>query len=139
MRKLILLFILPLFFISCSDNDDSNIPDFQQSFLPIDDVVLPNVFILNQTNAIRVSFTLPNACFSSPTSFFGQEGGNSTLVAITAIEHLNTNCAQVTSEQELVIPILVTETRDYTFRFWKGQDANGEDIFEVISIPVRFE
>ena len=136
MRKLILALTISLIFVSCSNQNDEVIPDFQQSFIPIDRTIVPETFTLNQATTVSVFFTLPSNCHVSPRIFIGPEGGNSRLVSVTTNELINTNCTQETRDLQLDIPLFITETRDYTFRFWTGQDANGEDIFDEVIVPV---
>ena len=59
------------------------------------------------------------------------------IVAIRALEYLDISCAQATIQKDLNIPILASQTEDYLFKFWKGVDANGNDLFDEIVIPVN--
>ena len=132
MKKLT-LFGLLLVFISCSLDSGTK---YAQGLLPIDEAETPEKFILNTIDTVKVKYTLPNACFS----FYGlyyERKENERIIAIRALENLDEACASQVIERELDIPIEIVQQEDYVFKFWKGKDSDGNDIFDEVTVPVE--
>ena len=133
MRKLFLLFTVLILTSSCNNDD---IQEFQRVFLPIDEATVPQSFVLNQVDTIRVKYTLPDNCHAFRGLFY-QHQGASRVVAINALQALNAACTDATVQEELKFPIFPSQTSPYLFKFWKGTDSAGNDIFEEILVPVN--
>ncbi|MEQ6124510.1 hypothetical protein AAON49_09935 [Pseudotenacibaculum sp. MALMAid0570] len=132
MKKIILAFAF-LSFVSCNiDNTD----DFQTHLIAIDEAVTPSSLTFGTTVQITVKYTLPNGCYRFYELFYNPQG-NTRTVAVRALQDLNAVCTQATIEEEYTFPLTVTQTQDYVFRFWKGTDNDGQDIFEEVIIPVN--
>jgi hypothetical protein len=43
---------------------------------------------------------------------------------------------QIPAPSEVSFNFYVTNTGSYIFKFYKGEDANGQNIFEEVEIPV---
>lgn len=130
MKKVIFIFSL-LLLMACSSEDE-----FQLHILTIDEAVTPTSLNAGDVDFITVKYTLPNPCYHFYNLYYEYEG-TSRIVAIRALEDLSTTCSQVTVQEEYTFPVQVLQTEDYTFKFWKGKDSNGEDIFEEVVVPVN--
>ena len=132
MKKFILVFAF-LAFASCNiDNTD----DFRTHLISIDQAVTPSSLIFGSTVNITVKYTLPNGCYRFDELYYDLQG-NTHTIAVRALQDLNAVCTQAIIEEEYTLPLVVTQTQDYVFRFWKGKDNDGLDIFEEIVIPVN--
>lgn len=131
--KKILFICSFLFLLSCSIDDDDN---FHLHLLTIDEAVTPDVLEFGSVTPITVKYTLPGDCYSFYNLYYQYEG-TSRIVAIRALEDLDATCTQATVEQEYTFPLQVVQTEDYVFKFWKGTDSNGDNIFEEVIIPVN--
>ena len=87
-------------------------------------------------DTIKVTYELPSSCYEFHSLYY-QYKETTRIVAIRSLEILGENCPQVVIEKELEIPITVSQKEDYLFKFWKGKDNNGEDIFEEKVVPVN--
>ena len=131
MKKFALI-ILSLFVLSCSEEA----PLLEFSTLPIDEAKTPVSFTYKTSDTIVLKYTLPNACFSFNNVYYEYDR-NSRIVGINVIKDLEKTCNQATIEKEIKLPIHVLQEEDYIFKFYKGKDANGELIFEEITVPVN--
>lgn len=131
MKKFALI-ILSLFVLSCSEEA----PLFEFSTLPIDEAKTPVSFTYKTSDTIVLKYTLPNACFSFNNVYYEYDR-NSRIVGINVIKDLEKTCNQATIEKEIKLPIHVLQEEDYIFKFYKGKDANGDIIFEEITVPVN--
>jgi len=96
----------------------------------------PDFFEFGSIDTISVKYELPNNCYQF-WSIYYEYDTNKRIVAINAIHDLESICTQATIEQEIKIPIQVLQEENYIFKFYKGKDANGENIFEEIEVPVN--
>jgi len=133
MKKFLILTVAFFALFSCSlDDDDSN---FRIETLPIKEALVPSAFEYGLTYSLKVIYELPSDCHSFHSLYY-QYDENSRIVAINSFVNLNLACADVITETEFEFEVNVTQQEDYIFRFWKGKDTNGEDIFEDITVEV---
>lgn len=122
-------------FGSCSLDDGSNF-----HFLPLQIVSaeLPDSFNLNETYQIRVHYNQPDAC----TAFAGFEvvDSDTTVRKVAVIGTKRTDqevCAEIVSEQTATFNFIVNYSQTYTFRFWQGENENGEQMYLEVEVPVN--
>lgn len=131
MKKLA-LFILTLVITSCSLDE----PNYQYKLLTIKESTVPQSFKFGEIDTVKVTYELPNSCHEFHSLYY-QYKDTTRIVAIRVIEFSDEICTQAIIEKELKIPITVSQSEDYVFKFWKGKDNNGEDIFEEKIVPVN--
>ena len=64
---------------------------------------------------------------------------NTRTIAIQSIVMNQSNCTEISAEEpslEATLNFSVVYNETYLFRFYKGKDENGEDIFEEVEVPV---
>ncbi|NAS10919.1 hypothetical protein GTQ38_02825 [Flavobacteriaceae bacterium R33] len=131
---LILLLVLAAPLVSCSLDDDG--VNFNFVALQIVSAELPESFVQNQTYEISVTYVRPNGC----TFFEGFDISESdtTVRNVVAVgsELQDTACTQEAEEVEATFNFIVLHSEDYIFRFWTGEDADGEPEFIEIEVPV---
>ncbi|MDH5415516.1 MAG: hypothetical protein OEW87_15370, partial [Flavobacteriaceae bacterium] len=62
--------------------------------------------------------------------------GDSRIVAVNSIVSTNSVCPEALIEAEHTFVVKASQGKDYIFKFWKGKDGNGQDIFLEIVVPV---
>ena len=136
MVKKILASIIVLFsLLSCSLNDDGN-SNLSLKTLPIKEAIVPEAFDLGQSYEITIFFDLPDGCHSFYNLFY-QYDGTTRIVAVNALFDNAANCTLSIIEKQFTFTVEATQHEDYTFKFWKGVDNNGDDIFEEVIVPVN--
>lgn len=122
--------------LSCSI-DDSGKSDARIETLAVKSAIVPAIFELGSTYIITVTYDLPTSCHLFFDIYY-QYDGTSRIVAVNALVNTSptATCAAVVTEGEHSFKVVASQTEDYTFRFWKGKDADGQDIFEDIVVPV---
>ena len=131
-KHLILLSIITLFSACLNTNHE---PNFGLEFLKIDSAITPVSFTYNQTDSITIKYTLPNSCHSFNNLHYDYDD-NARIVAVVSFVVLDEACTQVTREEEFKFAVRVVQREDYLFKFYKGKDANGNNIFEEVLVPV---
>lgn len=143
MKKLILLCAVVFTMISCS-MDDGNRVDFTLEFIPITHVEVPEYFERGQTYDITVTYKRPTDCHYFDGFYYDRENnplGNVWVVAAQAIALEDVNCetlSAVDGEQASFQFICDPQYghEEYIFKFFEGEDEDGNQRFMEIVVPV---
>lgn len=133
-----ILFLISLVFLlnSCSMEDDS--VNFHYEILPVDSFELPESFVFGETYPIKIYYKRPTTCHGFD-GFYYDSHMNTRTIAVQAIVVNQSNCEEISSNEpalEAVLNFNVVYNETYLFKFYKGKDENGEDIFEEVEVPV---
>ena len=74
-------------------------------------------------------------CHSFYDLFYRRDGASRT-VAINSIVENDLVCTEPIIEKEYSFVVNVSQSEDYIFKFWKGTDNSGNDIFDEVIVPV---
>lgn len=133
MKKLLVI-CLTLILASCSVDDDS--VNYSFDILPVESVVIPDEFTLGETYPITVSYLKPSSCHAFREFYYLKNNNERTVAPINYV-FAEDDCE--TLEDELVentFNFVVTGNGSYIFKFWQGEDADGEDQYLIIEVPV---
>jgi len=133
-KNIVITFLLVFSFSSCSLDDDSN-THLSLKTLAIKEAVFPDEFEFGSSYTVKVTYDLPNGCHSFYNLYYEYKG-TSRIVAITALVDSKASCTEAIIEKEYEFVVNANQREDYTFRLWKGEDSQGNDIFEDIVVPV---
>ncbi|WP_452225525.1 hypothetical protein [Lacinutrix chionoecetis] len=133
MKKLLIL-IIGLVTFSCSLSDDS--PTDYQELLPVEEAVLPEEFVLNETYEITLVYLRPTTCHAFSDIYYLKENNERTVAVISTVFQSNGNCTALGTELEATFNFKATQTGSYVFKFWQGEDDNGEDTYLTVEVPV---
>jgi hypothetical protein len=120
---------------SCSNDDDNN-HDYHLEYVGVISADLPDEFIYGQTYRINVTIELPNSCYYHYGQFDYFYEGTSRLVYPIAHVDDGVSCAEIITETTFSIPVQVLQSEPYIFKFYQGEDENGQDIYLTIEVPV---
>lgn len=124
---------------SCNNNDDSDGIQVEFKKLAIVKTELPEFFELGKTYEIRATYVRPDGC----TYFQGFKvtAENTTIRVVEAIGAKYINTGELCTEDAVEVPdsflFQVIYNQPYTFRFWKGVDANGQPIYSEVIVPMK--
>ena len=139
MKKAIVLFALfgvcSLFYSCDLDDDEQN---FHFTTLSIVDANVPDSFVVNTTYDIEVTYLRPDGC-----TFF--EGFDVTktgetdrdVLVIGSVITGDVACTQAIEEVAATFQFTVIFTEDYHFRFYAGQDNEGNPRYLEYTVPVE--
>ena len=137
MKRLVLLFAMVVSCLlvgSCSDDDDAN---FHFTALKALRAEIPESFELNERYQISVTYERPDNC----TFFEGFDvtSPDTTIRDVVVIGSVFTDreCTMQIEEVEVNFDFIVIHDQTYTFRFYEGDDENGEHQFFEIEVPVN--
>ncbi|MBD0831347.1 hypothetical protein [Aestuariibaculum sediminum] len=134
MKKLLLLSLSLLLFISCdTDNDEYN---YYFEILPVESVDIPEEFVLGETYPITVSYNKPTSCYVFRNLYYAKDNNERTVAPIMTV-YENNNCETLEDfTEDATFNFIVTSNGSYIFKFWQGEDENGDDIYLTYEVPV---
>jgi poly-beta-hydroxyalkanoate depolymerase len=119
---------------SCSVDD--NRIEFYTEFVPIESVDIPTEFVLGQVYTIYLTYLRPSGCHVF-NDFYYVSDSNQRTVAIINTVYPNTDCQTFDNEQvEVSFNFIANNLETYIFRFWQGEDENGNDTYYIVEVPV---
>lgn len=137
MKKLALLLLTVFALNSCSVNDDE--PNFYLEILPVENYIVPQSLVLNQPTEIKMKYKRPSDCHFYQGIYY-EKDGNTRTIAIQSNVVQGDTCTPYTEDQivECSFNFVATGPGPYTFKFYKGEDTNGNNIFEEVTVPVTY-
>ncbi len=123
-----------LSFVSCSLDDGVN---FHFKPLQIIRADLPESFDLHQVYDIKVTFIRPDDCTLFERFNVIRTDTTTREVAVIGAVMEKQTCLNVDQEIEESFKFEVRYTDTYLFRFWTGENENGDPQFLEIEVPVN--
>ncbi|MEP5340025.1 MAG: hypothetical protein ABJL44_07235 [Algibacter sp.] len=134
MKRLFIFSFILVMLSACSTNDDY--VDFNFEILPVENVDIPTEFELGEVYPITVTYLKPTSCHTFNELYY-LKNTNERTVAIIDYVFERDDCE--TLENELVestFNFIVNSNGSYIFKFWQGEDNQGEDQYLTIEVPV---
>ncbi len=135
-RITIILGIITLCFgFNACDNDNG--VNFHFAALQVVGAEVPESFDLNGQYQITVTYNRPDDC----TFFEGfdvlEEATTTRNVFVVGSIITDRECTEQLEEVEATFNFVVLHDQDYLFRFWQGEDENGEAQYLEIEVPIN--
>jgi len=132
MKKIFFVIFILLLTVSCSDDDSSN---YHYELLPVEEADVPDEFIYGQIYYITVKYIRPTECYVYNDVLYEYDYDARNIAVISTVVEDN-DCEVIDSEEELTIRVQALQTSPYIFRFWQGDDDDGNPIYLEIVVPV---
>src|SRR3970040_2587191 len=133
MKKIVLFIVLITSFLGCSIDDDNT--SYTYDVLPVDSYVVPASFTLGETYEIKLKYQKPTSCHIYQGIYYDKNLNTRTIAIQTAVQNNQVCTQQIPPLSEVSFNFMVNNTGSYIFKFYKGEDAGGKDIFEAVEIP----
>lgn len=132
MKRIFFVLFALVFFASCSDDDSS---DYHYELLAIEDVDVPEEFEFGKTYELTVKYLVPDDCYleSDVLYEYDQFARNVAVISLVLSEN---NCNTLEAEDMMTFQVQALQANPYVFRFWQGEDDNGEPVYLVVEVPV---
>ena len=135
MKKFILFILFITTLTGCSiDNDNQDSYSFE--VLPVDSYTLPEKFILGNTYEIKLKYTRPSECHFFQGIYYDKNLNVRTIGIQTAVNSSQVCTQQIPVPSEVSFNFYVTNTGSYIFKFYKGKDTAGKNLFEEVEVLV---
>ena len=130
------LFILLITTLAGCTLDNNNRDSYSYEVLPVDSYTLPEKFTLGNTYEIKLKYTKPSECHYFQGIYYSKDLNTRTIAIQTAVNN-NQVCTQsIPAPSEVSFNFYVTNTGSYIFKFYKGKDTTGKELFEEVEVPV---
>ena len=135
MKKFVLFILFVTTLTGCSiDNDNQDSYSFEVQ--PVDSYTLPEKFILGNTYEIKLKYTRPSECHFFQGIYYDKNLNVRTIGIQTGVNTNQICTQQIPAPSEVSFNFYATNTGSYIFKFYKGEDADGKNIFEEVEVPV---
>jgi hypothetical protein len=121
-----------IIFVSCS-NDDG--PTYHYELLAIEDVILPENFEYGKIYEVSLKYIQPDDCYISSDVLYEYDNDIRNVAVISTVLD-DKNCFPSEFEDEISFKVQALQEGTYVFKFWQGEDDNGEPIYLVKEVPV---
>lgn len=134
MKKIVLFLTVITTLLSCSNDNDS--PSYTYNVLPVVSYTVPTSFTLGKTYEIKLKYQKPTSCHIYQGIYYDKESNTRTIAVQTAVQNDQVCSMEIPPISETSFNFIPTNTGSYIFKFYKGKDTTGKDIFESVEIPV---
>lgn len=136
MKHFFALFLIVFLVYGCNDDDDNNDHDYHLEYTEVISAELPDEFIFGRTYRIFITIELSDSChyFYNQYDYF-YEGTSRLIYPIVHIDD-GVPCTPNIREITFSIPVQALQYDPYIFKFYQGEDADGQDVFLTIEVPV---
>ena len=132
LRKIFFVIFAVVLLVSCSDDDSY---DYHYELLPIEEAQVPVEFEFGKIYEITVKYISPSDCYINSDILYEYDEDARNVAVISLVIESN-DCETIDFEEELTFRVHALQASPYIFRFWQGDDDNGEPIYLTIEVPV---
>ncbi len=135
-KAILWLFLVAIAPIVTSCNLESDAATFHFVNLQVVEAELPESFQLYETYEVNVTYLRPNGCTFFEGFDISKAESTERYVVVIGSEFDNTSCTQVAEQVVDSFSFTCYYEGTYTFRFWTGEDENGNAEFIEYDVPV---
>ena len=142
MKKIALLLLAIVNITSCS-LEESNEPRFYYEVLPVESFRVPQSVSIGEDYEVFMTYKIPSNCHVYEGCYYKTEGYKITVGIQTYVLD-SPECKELENPEPIETSFIFkvegvqNATQPYVFKFYKGKDTNGNDIFEEVSVPVNY-
>jgi hypothetical protein len=121
-----------IIFVSCSNDDGST---YHYELLAIEEVILPENFEYGKIYEVSLKYIQPDDCYISSDVLYEYDNDIRNVAVISTVLD-DKNCFPSEFEDDISFKVQALQEETYIFKFWQGEDDNGEPIYLVKEVPV---
>jgi len=133
MKKIAFFLVMITSIMGCSLDDGDT---YTYHVLPVDSYTVPESFTLGETYEIKLKYQKPTSCHFFQGIYYYKELNTRTIAVQTVTKDGELCTQELPPLSEVSFNFIVTNNGSYIFKFYKGKDIEGENIFEEVEIPV---
>ena len=131
-RNIFFVIFAVVLMVSCSDDDSY---EYHYELLPVEEALVPDEFEYGKIYSISVKYIVPDDCYINSDILY-EYNDDARNVAVISLVIDSDDCETIDLEQELTFQVHALQASPYIFRFWQGDDDNGEPVYLTIEVPV---
>lgn len=132
MKKTIVLFFVVILLLSCSE-DSTN---YYYELLPIENAIVPDEFEYGRVYIITVTYFQPTSCNLYSDILYEYDYNARNVAVISTVVDEDDCEPLIENLREYSFRVHAIQVEDYLFRFWQGEDDNGDPIYLEITVPI---
>lgn len=132
MKHYLLLFLTAISLFACDDDEEN----FHFEYVTVVTADVPDEFIFHETYTINVTYQLPNGCHSLYNYDYIYNDDERLIYPISIVNDEDA-CTEALEQGEFSIEVHALQTEPYIFKFWQGENEEGEDQYLTIEVPVN--
>lgn len=138
MKRITFLLFVTIFPVLTSCNLDNDV-NYHFEALEIKSIEMPESFDFGKVYNIKVNYLRPNDCtFFEGFDVRREDVTTRKVVAIgSVIEDNGAECKEIMQEVTASFNFEVVYDQPYLFKFWTGDDENGDPVYTEITVPVN--
>lgn len=131
-KKIVLIFFVVL--LSACNSDDDN---YYYQLMPIEEADLPEFFEYGKVYLVTVRYQIPNDCLLYPELIYEYDlDAREVGVVGTFVD--SKDCSELEDvTRNFTFRVQALQREDYVFKFWQGEDENGDSIYLEVVVPVE--
>jgi len=92
--------------------------------------------VQGETYDITVTYYRPSTCHIFHDFYYLKDGATRTIAVINAVNN-SSNCEDAEDELvEVSFEFIAVYNQVYIFKFWQGEDENGNDVYLIYEVPI---
>lgn len=135
MKKIALFVLLSISLSGCSV-DNGNQDSYLYDVIPVDSYTLPDKFVIGNTYEIKLKYTRPTACHFFQGIYYNKELNVRTIAIQIGAPSDQVCTLNIPPQSEASFNFVPTVTGLYIFKFYKGKDSAGKELFEEVEVNV---
>lgn len=133
MKNFIGMLALVAILASCSADEPQK---YSLEVLPVESFILPDTLFLGETQTFKIKYKRPSNCHYFEGFYYKKNLNQRTIGITTSV--LQENCQPLMGTPvEVELKFFTTNTGNYIFKFFKGEDAAGNNVYESVTVPVK--
>ncbi len=135
MKKLILFISFIFVALSCSTDEESQSYYFLK--VPIQEVDIPEEFVMGQTYKITVWYYKTSSCNNFDQILY-EQSLNTRTIAVQNYVLDRGGCQEISELVSASFDFYVTSNGSYVFKFWQGANSSLGDVYYEVEVPVVY-
>ena len=127
---------LTVLLISCTKS--KSFPNVSFKVLPIESATFPDTLNYQENVQFTLRYLLPDSSYDFYSLYYQTKNDSARVVAINSI--INEDISNPTKSKDTIetkFNLSVSQKKDYTFLIYKGDDSEGNNVFDTILVPVK--
>lgn len=133
MKRIFFVLFTIVIVTSCSNDDGST---YHYELLPVADAIVPEKFEFGKIYNIEVKYIQPDDCYIYSEVLYEYDHNDRNIAVISTVLD-DKVCSPVEIENQMSFKVHALQSDTYKFRFWQGDDDDGNPIYLIKEVSVE--
>ena len=132
MKRIFFVLFTIVIFVSCSTDEGST---YHYELLPVADAIVPEEFEFGKIYTIEVKYIQPDDCYVYSEVLYEYDNDDRNIAIISTVLD-DKVCSLTENENQMSFKVHALQANTYKFKFWQGDDDEGNPIRLIKEVPV---